>query len=149
VDGLDVPAFPHALRAKFLFVNGVVVLPLLWLSAQAWQASGHQQSAQARQVALADVRQLTTQAGKTHDALRVFAQAMRHSVQAGDVAGRWGVEAFAIVLVGSDAAAAQVMVERLNSRLAQLLRSSKSPAFAASFGIADCTISRHPATLPR
>jgi diguanylate cyclase (GGDEF)-like protein len=81
------------------------------------------------------------------NALRVFAEALRHSVRGNDTAGRWGGEEFAIVLGGTDAAVAHAMVERLRQRLAQLLRGGQSPSFTASFGIADSTMSRHPATL--
>jgi diguanylate cyclase (GGDEF)-like protein len=74
-------------------------------------------------------------------ALRVFAEVLRASVREIDVAGRWGGEEFTMVLADCHASAAQEIVDRMRKKLAATLKLCKTPAFTASFGIADSSMS--------
>jgi diguanylate cyclase (GGDEF)-like protein len=71
------------------------------------------------------------------EALRAFADVVRENLRQHDIAGRWGGEEFAFVLVQSDGDHALQWVDRLRARLALALRQRSAPAFTASFGIAD------------
>jgi diguanylate cyclase (GGDEF)-like protein len=73
-------------------------------------------------------------------ALRVFAEVMRASVRDADVGGRWGGEEFTMVLADCQASAAHEIVERMRKKLAATLKMGKTPAFTASFGIADSSM---------
>jgi diguanylate cyclase (GGDEF)-like protein len=73
-------------------------------------------------------------------ALLLFAQTMKAAVRDIDTVARWGGEEFAIVLVGSDAAAAGHWAERARAQLAQAVGRSKVPKFTVSLGIADSSM---------
>jgi diguanylate cyclase (GGDEF)-like protein/PAS domain S-box-containing protein len=72
--------------------------------------------------------------------LRVFAQLVRRVLRDVDLIGRWGGEEFVIVMPGTDAGAAVSVLERVR---ASLLADADGthPAFTASFGVADSTMS--------
>lgn len=71
------------------------------------------------------------------EALRAFADVVRDCARSHDIAGRWGGEEFAFVLVQANAAQALHWVDRVRARLAGELQRRSAPAFTASFGIAD------------
>jgi diguanylate cyclase (GGDEF)-like protein len=81
------------------------------------------------------------------NALRTFADVLRQSLRDSDVVGRWGGEEFAFVLKNAHAQAAQDLVDRLRKKLVTALQMGKGPAFTASFGIADSTMSQRPEQL--
>ncbi len=74
-------------------------------------------------------------------ALRVFTEVLRSSVREGDVAGRWGGEEFMMVLNDCYASEAHEIIDRMRQKLAEKLELGTTPAFTASFGIADSTMS--------
>ncbi len=74
-------------------------------------------------------------------ALRLFADVLRQCVRDGDYVGRWGGEEFALVFRNASAAAAFEVVERVRAGLAEELLTAGGPAFTASFGVADSTMS--------
>src|SRR5207253_10228114 len=76
-------------------------------------------------------------------ALRLFAQTLCASLRDGDMAARWGGEEFVLILAHSSASQAQEVVERLRVKLAENLLTGGTPAFTASFGICDTTMSPH------
>jgi len=76
-------------------------------------------------------------------ALRLFAETMRLSLRTGDLAARWGGEEFVLILPQSSASEAQEVVDRLRAKLAESLLAGNIPAFTASFGISDTTMSPH------
>lgn len=80
-------------------------------------------------------------------ALRLFSDVLRASMRGQDLAGRWGGEEFAAVLVGADAPAGKAMIDRLRQRLARGVATGRGPAFTCSFGIADTSMSPRPEDL--
>lgn len=76
-------------------------------------------------------------------ALRLFAQTLCTSLRDGDLAARWGGEEFVLVLPHSGASQAQEAVDRVRAKLAENLLAGGTPAFTASFGISDTTMSSH------
>ncbi len=75
-------------------------------------------------------------------ALRIFSEALRGTLRQGDHAARWGGEEFCIVLPGACAEEAVGWAKRLRAQLATSLAKSGTPAFTASFGVADSTMGR-------
>jgi len=75
------------------------------------------------------------------DVLRAFAEALTGTVREGDVAGRWGGEEFALVLVGVGVAGGVELAERARRLIAsQTVETVAGPvAVTASFGVAACT----------
>ncbi|MGY0195716.1 diguanylate cyclase domain-containing protein [Leptothrix sp. BB-4] len=80
-------------------------------------------------------------------ALRVFADVLRSTMGEADLAGRWGGEEFTLLLAFADAGAAARVVENIREQLAIALRTGHVPAFSASFGIADASMSSLPEDL--
>ncbi|MDP4301439.1 diguanylate cyclase domain-containing protein [Leptothrix discophora] len=80
-------------------------------------------------------------------ALRVFADVLRSTLGQADLAGRWGGEEFTLLLAYANAAAAVEVVETLREQLARALRAGQVPAYTASFGIADASMSHLPEDL--
>jgi diguanylate cyclase (GGDEF)-like protein len=80
-------------------------------------------------------------------ALRVFADVLRSALGQADLAGRWGGEEFTLLLAHANAAAAVEVVRGLREQLAQTLQAGQVPAYTASFGIADSTMSALPVDL--
>ena len=74
-------------------------------------------------------------------ALRLFAETLRLSLRSGDMAARWGGEEFVLILPHSSPAQAQEVVDRIRAKLAETLLAGNIPAFTASFGICDTTMS--------
>ncbi len=83
------------------------------------------------------------------EALRLFADAVRHSARDEDVVGRWGGEEFAFLLARADAAEGLEWANRLRSRLAEALQRGRSAPFSASFGVVDSKASHIPEQLLR
>src|SRR5690606_13297138 len=63
-------------------------------------------------------------------------------VRDADIVCRHGGEEFVIVLVGADVVDAAPVLHRLRERLADSLTDAQLPAYTASIGLADSTISR-------
>jgi diguanylate cyclase (GGDEF)-like protein len=82
-------------------------------------------------------------------ALRVFADVVRRVLRTSDVAGRWGGEEFALVLIDITSTQAIDVLDRLRGELAQALMTANAPAFTCSFGVADSTMSTSPVQLQR
>ncbi len=74
-------------------------------------------------------------------ALRLFAETLRLSLRDGDLGARWGGEEFAVILPQTSASQAQEVVDRVRAKLAENLLAGSIPAFTASFGISDTTMS--------
>jgi len=74
-------------------------------------------------------------------ALRLFADVLRSWMRDDDMPCRWGGEEFVLILAGCSAAQAFEAVERLRTLLAQALLAGSAPAFTASFGITDTSMS--------
>ncbi len=74
-------------------------------------------------------------------ALRLFAETLRHHMREHDMAARWGGEEFVLILPHASAHQALEAVERIRVGLATMLLTGGSPAFTSSFGIADSTMS--------
>jgi len=74
-------------------------------------------------------------------ALRLFAETVRLSLRDGDMGARWGGEEFALILPQTSASQAQEVVDRVRAKLAENLLAGSIPAFTASFGISDTTMS--------
>jgi diguanylate cyclase (GGDEF)-like protein len=75
-------------------------------------------------------------------ALRLFAETVRLSLRTGDMGARWGGEEFVLILPDSGASQALEVVDRLRAKLAENLLAGSIPAFTASFGISDTTMSQ-------
>jgi diguanylate cyclase (GGDEF)-like protein len=76
------------------------------------------------------------------DVLRAFAQALAGTIRAGDVAGRWGGEEFALILVGVGVGGGVELAERARLRTsARPVETARGElvAVTASFGVAACT----------
>ncbi len=73
-------------------------------------------------------------------ALRLFAEVLKHAIRSADVAVRWGGEEFCILFVGANVAKALEIVDRIRAELAQALLTSGGPVFTSSFGVADSTM---------
>jgi len=74
-------------------------------------------------------------------ALRLFAETLRLSLRDGDMGARWGGEEFALILPQTNTSQAQEVVDRVRAKLAENLLAGSIPAFTASFGISDTTMS--------
>jgi diguanylate cyclase (GGDEF)-like protein len=74
-------------------------------------------------------------------ALRLFAETVRLGLRDGDMGARWGGEEFALILPQTSASQAQEVVDRVRAKLAENLLAGSIPAFTASFGISDTTMS--------
>lgn len=74
-------------------------------------------------------------------ALRLFAETVRLSLRDGDMGARWGGEEFVLILPQASASQAHEVVDRLRAKLAENLLAGNIPAFTASFGLADTTMS--------
>lgn len=70
-------------------------------------------------------------------ALRLFADVLRGAVRPDDLVGRWGGEEFVIVLPGSTDDKAIRVLERIRSRLQEILAIGAVPSFTVSFGVCD------------
>ena len=81
------------------------------------------------------------------DALRVFAETLRAALGPADLAARWGGEEFCVLLFGVDAVRAAAWTERVRERLVDDVARACAPAFTASFGVADSTMSRESGAL--
>lgn len=73
-------------------------------------------------------------------ALRLFAQVLRNSLRPTDLICRWGGEEFVIVFPGSSANASHAALERVRTRLRDLVKVSPTPEFTTSFGVSDSTM---------
>jgi len=73
--------------------------------------------------------------------LRLFAETVHLSLRDGDMGARWGGEEFALILPQTSASQAQEVVDRIRAKLAENLLAGSIPAFTASFGISDTTMS--------
>ena len=73
--------------------------------------------------------------------LRLFAETVHLSLRDGDLGARWGGEEFALILPQTSASQAQEVVDRIRAKLAENLLAGSIPAFTASFGISDTTMS--------
>jgi diguanylate cyclase (GGDEF)-like protein len=69
-------------------------------------------------------------------ALRVFAETLRDSLRAEDMACRYGGEEFVVLLPGLDTRDATEVMERVREALARTTRRGDVPSFTASFGVA-------------
>jgi diguanylate cyclase (GGDEF)-like protein len=68
-------------------------------------------------------------------ALRLFARILRDNVRPSDIPARFGGDEFVVVLPDCGLDEATVVVERVRSRLDEVLASGDIPPFRASFGI--------------
>ncbi|HZP30840.1 MAG TPA: GGDEF domain-containing protein, partial [Acidimicrobiia bacterium] len=68
-------------------------------------------------------------------ALRIFAQTVRETLRAGDLACRFGGEEFTIVLPTTGTDAAVDLMERVRANLALAVGRGDAPRFTASFGV--------------
>jgi diguanylate cyclase (GGDEF)-like protein len=73
-------------------------------------------------------------------ALRLFAQVLRNSLRPSDLICRWGGEEFVIVFPGSGAQSSATALERVRTRLRDLVKVSPVPEFTTSFGVSDSTM---------
>ncbi len=69
-------------------------------------------------------------------ALRAFAAAVIEMVRPADLACRYGGEEFVLVLPDCEVEEAVMVVERVRSGLAEMLRGTRLPLFTVSFGVA-------------
>jgi diguanylate cyclase (GGDEF)-like protein len=74
--------------------------------------------------------------------LRLFADTLRQCMRDGDTAARWGGEEFVMVLPNATSTQALEVVDRLRGKLAEALLAGGTPAFTASFGIVDTSMTR-------
>ncbi len=75
-------------------------------------------------------------------ALRLFSRVARAAVRDSDIVCRHGGEEFVIILVGANVVDAAPVLHRLREHLAEALTDAELPAYTASIGLADSTISR-------
>jgi diguanylate cyclase (GGDEF)-like protein len=73
------------------------------------------------------------------EVLKIFARALRDAIRDSDVAGRWGGEEFALVLIGTDAVGGASLAERARANIAA--QTPRTPggrelSVTASFGVA-------------
>jgi len=73
-------------------------------------------------------------------ALRLFSKVVRDSLRDNDVAGRWGGEEFVIMFDDSDSSTAAAGIDRLRQHLSVTVGAGSTPAFTASFGVADTSM---------
>jgi len=73
-------------------------------------------------------------------ALRLFSKVVRDSLRDHDVAGRWGGEEFVIMFDDSDSSTAAAALDRLRQHLSVTVAGGSTPAFTASFGVADTSM---------
>lgn len=74
------------------------------------------------------------------NALRQFADVLRRALRGEDTAARWGGEEFVLLLPHTGAPQAAEVIERIRALLAETQLVSSTPAFTASYGIADSTM---------
>jgi diguanylate cyclase (GGDEF)-like protein len=72
-------------------------------------------------------------------ALRIFAEAARATVRAGDLIGRWGGEEFVVALPGCGLTQLLEGLARLRGTLGEAVARAGVPVFTASFGATDST----------
>ena len=73
-------------------------------------------------------------------ALRLFSKVVRDSLRDNDVAGRWGGEEFVIMFDESDSSTAAAALDRLRQHLSVTVGGGSTPAFTASFGVSDTSM---------
>jgi diguanylate cyclase (GGDEF)-like protein len=70
-------------------------------------------------------------------ALRMFANVLRSSLRSEDLVARYGGEEFVVILPGRSILEAGATLKRLRERLSEASQRGGTPAFTASFGLAD------------
>lgn len=73
-------------------------------------------------------------------ALRLFSKVVRDSLRDNDLAGRWGGEEFVIMFDDADSSTAAAALDRMRQHLAVTVAGGSTPAFTASFGLADTSM---------
>ncbi|HXH96944.1 MAG TPA: GGDEF domain-containing protein, partial [Gaiellaceae bacterium] len=80
--------------------------------------------------------------------LRTFASVLQDTLRAGDLAGRWGGEEFALLLPGTDSSGAVRLAERVRAALAtRQAAGAASVAVTCSFGVAQSEAGSDPEAL--
>ena len=74
-------------------------------------------------------------------ALRILADAVRPALRDEDVIGRWGGEAFVLVLPGMSAREAKAALDRVRNQLAEACARAEAPAVTVSMGVVDNDLS--------
>ena len=74
-------------------------------------------------------------------ALRILADAVRPALRDEDVIGRWGGEAFVLVLPGMSAREAKAALDRVRNQLAEACARVEAPAVTVSMGVVDNDLS--------
>ena len=82
-------------------------------------------------------------------ALSVFTKVATEALGERGFAARFGGEEFVVVMPGLGVEEGEGLLNRIRERLALTLRGEKTPAFTASFGLADTTMSRDASSLLR